>query len=96
MRRLRDLVTIAAILAAVGFGVYELGHNVDSTSAKLAKSDSELGQRVYHPANPSGPSHHTLELVGVAVGGAVGVVILFSVGSALFRPRRPKSSWRAT
>ena len=56
MRRLIDLVLIVGILAAAGFGVYELGRHVDSTSNNLARRDSELNQHVYRPADPKGPS----------------------------------------
>jgi hypothetical protein len=95
MRRLFDLLLIAAILVAVGFGAYELGNNVDSTSANLAKRDSELNQTVYTPQKAKGPSKHTIELVVVAVGGAIAVMILVSVGSSLFRTRR-RERWHAT
>ena len=95
MRRLLDLVLIAGILAAVGFGAYQLGRHVDSTSNNLAKHDSELNQKVYRPSDAKGPSRHTIELVGVAIGGAVGVMILVSFSSALFRTRR-RQHWRHT
>jgi hypothetical protein len=95
MRRLLDLVLIVAILAAVGFGAYEIGRQVDSTSNNLAQQDSELNQKVYRPSNPKGPSRHTLELVGVAVGGAIGVMIVVSLGSSLLRTRR-RQRWHAT
>jgi hypothetical protein len=92
--RLRDLLMICVLLAAVGVGVYELGHHVDSESTSLANHDSELNQRVYRPAHRSGPSRRTIELAAGSVGGAAGVMILFSLGSALARPRR-KATWRA-
>ncbi|HEU5363401.1 MAG TPA: hypothetical protein VFU56_08650 [Gaiellaceae bacterium] len=95
MRRLIDMVLIAGILLAVGFGAYELGKRVDNTSSSLAKHDEELNQHVYRPQNPKGPSRHTLELVGVAVGGALGVMILVSFSSALLRTRR-RQRWRHT
>jgi uncharacterized membrane protein len=95
MRRLLDLILIAAILGAVGFGAYELGRNVDTTSNNLAKQDPELGQKVYRPSNPTGPSRHTIEVVAVAVGGAIGVMVLVSFGSSLVRTRR-RQRWRAT
>ncbi|HET7138363.1 MAG TPA: hypothetical protein VFI04_08400 [Gaiellaceae bacterium] len=95
MRRLIDMVLIAGILVAVGFGAYELGTRVDSTSNNLAKHDSELNQKVYRPSNPKGPSRHTIELVGIAVGGALGVMILVSFSGALLRTRR-RQHWRHT
>jgi hypothetical protein len=95
MRRLIDMVLIAGILVAVGFGAYQLGKHVDGTSNNLARHDEELNQKVYRPANPKGPSRHTIELVGIAVGGALGVMILVSFSSALLRTRR-RQHWRHT
>lgn len=94
MLRLRDLLLICVILAAVGMGVYELGHHVDSESNGLAQHDQELNQPVYRPTHKSGPSRHTIELAAGAIGGAAGVMILISLGSALARPRR--RTWRAS
>jgi hypothetical protein len=96
MRRLLDLVLIAAILTAVGFGAYELGRRVDNTSNTLAKQDSELNQTtVSHHRNGSGPSRHTIEWVAVGIGGAVAVMIVVSFGGSLLRTRR-RERWRAT
>lgn len=95
MRRPLDLVLIVAILVAVGFGAYELGKRVDTTSNNLAKQDSELNQKVYRPSNPKGPSRHTIEVVAIAVGGALGVMILVSFSSTLLRTRR-RQHWRHT
>lgn len=95
MRRLLDLILIAAILGAVGFGAYEIGKRVDKTSNSLAQQDSELNQKVVRHSNPGGPSRHTIELVGGAVGGAIGVMIIVSLGSSLLRGRR-RQTWRAT
>lgn len=94
MLRLRDLLLLCVLLGAIGAGVYELGHHVDATSNSLTKQDSELNQTVYRPAHRSGPSRHTIELAAAAIGGSAGVMILFSLGSALTRPRR-KATWRA-
>jgi hypothetical protein len=95
MLRARDLLMICVVLAAVGVGVYELGRHVDSTSAGLARQDSELNQPVYKPTKKSGPSRHTIELAAGSIGGAAGVMILISLGSALSRSSRRKSTWRA-
>jgi hypothetical protein len=92
--RLRDLLLLCVVVAAIGVGVYELGHHVDSESASLTKQDSELNQTVYKPTHHSGPSRRTIELAAISVGGAAGVMILFSLGSALSKPRR-KATWRA-
>ena len=85
---------ICVLLAAVGVGVFELGRHVDSASSNLAGKDSELSQPVSRPTHKSGPSRHTIELAAGAIGGAAGVIVLFSLGSALARPRR--RTWRAS
>jgi hypothetical protein len=95
VRRIVDLLLIAAILGAVGFGAYYIGRNVDNTSNNLAKRDSELGQTTYHRADPKGPSRHTFELVGGAVAVVAGVMIVVSLGSALLKTRK-RERWRAT
>jgi hypothetical protein len=95
VRRIVDLLLIFAILGAVGFGAYELGHNVDRTSNDLAQHDSELGQTTYHRASPKGPTRHTWELVGGAIAGVAGVMIVVSFGSALLRTRK-RQRWHAT
>ena len=95
VRRILDLMLIAAILGAVGFGAYQIGQSVDTTSNNLAKRDSELGQTTYHRADPKGPSRHTYELVGVSVAVVAGVMIMVSLGSALVKTRK-RQRWHAT
>jgi hypothetical protein len=95
VRRIVDLLLIAAILGAVGFGAYYVGRNVDTTSNNLAKRDSELGQTTYHRADPKGPSKRTLELVGGSVAAVAGVMIVVSLGSALLKTRK-RQRWHAT
>jgi hypothetical protein len=95
VRRIVDLLLIAAILGAVGFGAYQIGQSVDTTSNNLAKRDSELGQTTYHRADPKGPSRHTYELVGVSIAVVAGVMIVVSLGSALVKTRK-RQRWHAT
>jgi uncharacterized membrane protein len=95
VRRIVDLLLIAAILGAVGFGAYEIGRHVDKTSNTLAKQDSELAQTVYHPANANGPSRRTVELIGISIAGAAGVMLVVSIASAALRTRK-RQRWRAT
>ena len=95
VRRIVDLLLVAAILGAVGFGAYQIGQSVDSTSNNLAKRDSELGQTTYHHANPKGPSRRTFELVGMSVAAVAGVMIVVSFGSALVKTRK-RQRWHAT
>jgi hypothetical protein len=95
VRRVIDLLLIAGILAAIGFGAYAIGRSVDNTSNTLAKQDSELGQKVYHRPSAKGPSRHTWELVGGAIAGAAGIMILVSFTSAMLKTRR-RQRWHAT
>jgi hypothetical protein len=95
VRRIVDPLLIAAILGAVGFGAYQIGQSVDTTSNNLAKRDSELGQTTYHRADPKGPSRHTYELVGVSIAVVAGVMIVVSLGSALVKTRK-RQRWHAT
>ena len=95
VRRIVDLLLIAAILGAVGFGAYEVGTNVDKSSNTLAQQDSELGQKVYRPVNANGPSRHTVELIGISVAGAAGIMIVVSLAGALLRTRK-RQRWHAT
>jgi hypothetical protein len=95
VRRIVDLILIFAILGAVGFGAYQLGQNVDTTSNNLAKKDSELGQTTYHRASPKGPSRHTWELVGGSIAVVAGIMIVVSFGSALAKTRK-RQRWHAT
>jgi hypothetical protein len=94
--RLRDLLLICVLLAAIGAGVFELGRHVDSESSNLSSHDSELSGHVYRPVHKSGPSRHTIELAAGAVGGTAALIVLFSLGSALVRPSRRKATWRAS
>lgn len=94
-RRIVDLLLIGVILTAIGFGAYAIGRSVDTTSNNLAKQDAELGQKVYHRSSPKGPSRHTWELVGGAIAGAAGVMILVSFSSVLLRTRK-RQRWHAT
>jgi len=95
VRRIVDLLLIAAILGAVGFGAYEVGQHVDKTSNTLAKQDSELGQTVYHPTAANGPSRRTVELIGISIAGAAGVMLVVSLASAALRTRK-RQRWHAT
>ena len=95
VRRVIDLFLIAAILTAIGFGAYAVGRSVDTTSNNLSKQDSELGQTTYHRASPKGPTRHTWELVGGAIAGSAGIMILVSFTSAMLKTRR-RQRWHAT
>ena len=95
VRRVVDLLLIGVILAAIGFGAYAIGRSVDTASNNLAKQDSELGQTVYHRSSAKGPSRRTWELVGGAIAGVAGVMVLVSASSSLLRTRK-RQRWHAT
>jgi hypothetical protein len=94
VRRIVDLLLVAAILMAVGFGAYYVGTAVDRTSDNLARQDAELGSTTYRRTNPKGPSKHTLELVGASIAGAAAIMIVVSLGSSLVKTRR-RQRWHA-
>jgi hypothetical protein len=95
MRRLLDIVLIALLLAAVGFGAYYIGHRVDSESNNLAASDSELHSTTVASTQPStNRKHHTEIIVGAALGGVALLIVLGSLGGAMRRTRK-RDSWRA-
>ncbi|HEY0416903.1 MAG TPA: hypothetical protein VGC78_10990 [Gaiellaceae bacterium] len=95
MRRVVDVLLVAAILGAAVFGVSKLGHKVDTTSSSLASHDSELVQPAARHASHRNLSHHTIELLVLGAVGALSVVVLVSVSGAAARRRR-RQRWRAT
>ena len=95
VRRIVDLLVIAAILGAVGFGAYFVGTHVDKTSNTLASQDSELCQKVYRPSNTNGPSKRTIELIAISVAGAAGLMVVVSLAGSLVKTRK-RQRWHAT
>ena len=96
MRRTLDYVLAIAILAAVGYGAYRLGHLVDTTSTKAGEASSgvtttTVGTAVHHSHRPS---RRTIEIVIVAVAGAAAVMVLVSLAGSLIRVRR-RQHWRS-
>jgi mannose-6-phosphate isomerase-like protein (cupin superfamily) len=97
VRRVFDIVLIAAIVCAVGAGAYVLGRRVDHLSNQTAAKDSELssttvaGTVVHHHHH----SNRTWYFVAGAVGIAVGAMALGSVAESLARSRR-RQRWHAT
>jgi hypothetical protein len=95
MRRLLDIVLIALLLAAVGFGAYFIGHRVDSESNNLAASDSELHSTTVAVKPPATSKKHRTEIiVGASLGGVAVLIVLGSLGGAMRRTRK-RDSWRA-
>jgi hypothetical protein len=95
VRRLLDVLLVAAVLAAAGFGAYKLGHHIDAASNKLAQNDPELNQSAQRHHSSKGPSRHTIVLVVGGMGVAAGVIVLVSLGGGLVRARR-RQRWRVT
>ena len=95
MRRFFDVLLVAIVLAGVGFGAYELGHRVDHQSNTLASQDPELNSTTVATAKTSKSDSHRIELiVGGAVAGTVGLIVLGSLASSLVRARK-RQYWRA-
>jgi hypothetical protein len=96
MRRLIDGFLILLVLGAVGLGAYAIGHRVDHESRSLSSQDSELNSTTVAsaPTTASTKTHRTPIIIGVALGGAVVLLILGSATGALIRSRK-RESWRA-
>jgi hypothetical protein len=95
VKRLFDLLLVAAFLGALAFGGYELGKRVDHTSNQLAASDSELNQKTTTASHHRGPSGRTVYFVLGAMAIGAGALMLGSlVGSAVKSNRRER--WRAS
>jgi hypothetical protein len=95
MKRLVDTLLIVLALAAIGLGAYAIGHKVDNESNKLASQDSELNRTTVAGTQTNvSKSHKTPIIIGVALGGAVVLLLLGSGVSAMARSRR-REHWRA-
>jgi hypothetical protein len=96
MRRVIDGFLILLVLGAVGLGAYAIGHRVDNESSKLSSQDSELHSTTLAsgPTTTSTKTHRTPIIIGVALGGAVVLLLLGSATGALLRSRK-REHWRA-
>jgi hypothetical protein len=94
MRRIIDIVLIAAVLAAAGVGAYALGRHVDRLSNQTAAQDSELRTTTVTKA----AGHHTNRtpyFVAGGVGVALGAIVLGTMVDSFARSRR-RQRWHAT
>jgi ABC-type Na+ efflux pump permease subunit len=98
MRRVLDVVLIAILLGAAGFGAYLIGHRVDHLSNQVSSQDSELqtttaaAPAVHHGHTIAG-THITPLLVISAVLALFGALILAALINALVKSRR-RQRWR--
>ena len=96
MRRASDFVLIVLLLGAIGFGAYELGHHVDHLSNQAASQDSELSKTTTAATTAHRHrSHRTPEIVAVALGGTIVLLLLASFANNLVKGRK-RESWRAS
>ncbi len=100
MRRILDVVLIALLLGAAGFGAYLIGHRVDHLSNQASSQDSELQTTTAGSAAPAAHhgytiagSHVTPLLVTAAVLAALGALVLAMLINALVKSRR-RQRWR--
>lgn len=95
MKRLFDGLLILLVLGVVALGAYAIGTRVDNESNKLSSQDSELnGTTVASSQTHTTKSNRTPLIVGVALGGAVVILLLGSGVSAVNRSRK-RERWRA-
>jgi hypothetical protein len=101
MRRLVDLLLIAALLGAAGVGAYLIGHRVDHLSNQASSQDSELnGTTTVAGTHAAGHSHGFLSshhvtplLVAAAVLAVLAALVLAWLINALLKSRR-RQRWR--
>ena len=94
MKRFVDGLLILCALGAIALGAYAIGHKVDNESSRLSSQDSELGGTTVASKPTHTKSHKTPIIIGVALGGAIVLLIIGSATSAALRSRR-RERWRA-
>jgi len=100
MRRVLDVVLIAVLLGAAGYGAYLIGHHVDHLSNQASSQDAELQTTtVGSPASAANHGttiagiHVTPLLVTVAVLAVLGALIVVLLINSLVKSRR-RQRWR--
>jgi hypothetical protein len=95
VRRIIDIVLIAAVLCAAGMGAYLLGRHVDNLSNQTASQDSELSTTTVTTTVAHHHSDRTPYFVAGAIGIALGALVLGSAAESFARSRR-RQRWHAT
>jgi hypothetical protein len=100
MRRVLDVVLIAILLGAAGFGAYLIGHRVDHLSNQASSQDAELHTTTTGATAPS--THHGLTIAGshvtplfvtAVVLGVLCALVLAMLINSLVKSRR-RQRWR--
>ena len=100
MRRVLDVVLIAVLLGAAGFGAYLIGHRVDNLSNQASSQDAELQTTTGASPTPAVHHGHTIAghhvtplLVISAVLALLGALIAVALINSLVKSRR-RQRWR--
>ena len=100
MRRVLDVVLIAVLLGAAGYGAYLIGHHVDHLSNQASSQDAEL--QTTTAASPTPAAHHDYTIAGhqvtpllvtSAVLAVLGALVLVALITSLVKSRR-RQRWR--
>ena len=100
MRRVLDVILIAVLLGAAGFGAYLIGHRVDHLSNQASSQDSEL--QTTTTAGSAATVHHGYMIDGTRITPVVvmeaalailGALVLALLINALVKSRR-RQRWR--
>jgi drug/metabolite transporter (DMT)-like permease len=99
MKRVLDVILIALLLGAAGFGAYLIGHRVDHLSNQASSQDAELQTTT---AGSATAAHHGYMIDGtritptLVIGAALvvlGALVLVFLINALVKSRR-RQRWR--
>ncbi len=100
MRRVLDVVLIAVLLGAAGYGAYLIGNHVDHLSNQASSQDAEL--QTTTAASPTPAAHHAYTIAGhqvtpllvtSAVLAVLGALVLVALITSLVKSRR-RQRWR--
>jgi hypothetical protein len=101
MRRVLDVVLIAILLGAAGFGAYLIGHHVDNLSNQASSQDGGELQTTT-AGSPTPAVHHGLTIAGThmtpllvisAVLALLGALVIVALINSLVKSRK-RQRWR--